>query len=163
VLRVRRPLPVITTYVYPLHTTATVTDSDTYLPADGTWINTKGATSVTLLVRRTAETGTCTLDFYPQWLDELGGTFIPLLDENDGTAMLGVQYTNGTVDTTGYRLLTIKEILPVGHTTGKKVYGTNYVAYQAPFIPEKMRFRFRHGGTSVTNTFGAYVMVHTIN
>lgn len=151
----------LTTYVLPLHTTATLTDADTYFPADGAWINTKGATSVTLLVRRTAETGNCTLDFFAEWLDELGGAFVALLDENDGTAMQGVQYTNGTVDTTGYRLLTIKEILPVGHTTGKKTYGTNYVSYQAPFIPEKMRFRFRHGGTGVTNTFGAYVQVHS--
>ena len=160
----------ITTYVLPIHTTASVTDSDTYFPAGGDWINTKGASSVTLLVRRTAETGTCTLDFYAQFLDELGNhavglapvpTFADLLDENDGTAIAGVQYTNGTVDTTGYRLLTIKEILPVGHTTGKKVYGTNYTSYQAPFIPEKMRFRFRHGGTTVTNTFGAFVQVHS--
>lgn len=147
-------------YQFPTHTTVVGTDFDTFLTSGGLHIPTNGANEVTLVIKRTAETGTCTLTAFPQWLDPTTNTFHDLLDENDATAMQSVAYADGAVDTTGYRLLVIKQILPVGHTTGKKVYGTNHAAYQAPWIPEFMRFRFRHGGTSVSNTFSATVFVH---
>ncbi len=142
------------------YTTTVATNGDEYFPSAGLYVPSRGATSLTLKTRRTADIGACTMDVYFQFLYTVIYTWHDLLDENDGTAITGVQYANDAWDTTGYRLLTIKEILPVGHTTGKKIYGTNYVSYQAPFIPEFVRARVRSGGTSVSNTFDMVMFAH---
>ncbi len=142
------------------YTTTAATDTDEYFPSAGAYIPTRGATSLTLKTRRTAETGTCTMNVFFQFMDPVLYTWHDLLDEDTGVVISGVAYADATVDTTGYRLLTIKEVLPVGHIVGKKVYGTNYVSYQAPFIPELVRVRVRSGGTTVTNTFDLVLFAH---
>lgn len=155
----------ITTYTLALHTTATVTDGDTYFPTggvDGGWINTKGADSVTLITRRTAEAGTCTFQAFVEFLEESQMEFLPLLDLNNATQVQGVVYADGTVDsTTPYHRFLLLTHNPLQVDTDTILTpNTVHKAYQI-WLPEKIRFRFRHGGTSVTNTFSAMAHVHS--
>lgn len=154
-----------TTYTLPLTTTATVTDGDTYFPTgsvDGGWINTKGADSVALITRRTAETGTCTLQAFVEFLDESQMEFLPLLDLNNATQVQSVVYADGVVDTSTpfHRFLLLAHNPLQVDTDTILTPNTVHKAYQL-WLPEKIRFRFRHGGTSVTNSFSAMVHVHT--
>lgn len=154
-----------TIYTLPLATTATLTDGDTYFPAGGIdsagWINTKGAESVTLITRRTVETGTCTFQAFVEFLDEAQMEFLPLLDLNNATQVQGVVYADGAVDTSTpyhrYLYLTTRPLAVDADTI--MTINSVHKAYQV-WLPERIRFRFRHGGTSVTNRFSAMAQVH---
>lgn len=154
-----------TIYTLASHTTATVTDADTYFPSegvDGGWINTRGADSVALITRRTAETGTCTLQAFVEFLDDSVMDFLPLLDLNNATQVQSVVYADGVVDTSTpfhrFLLLTRGPLQVDADTI--LTPNTVHKAYQI-WLPERIRFRFRHGGTSVTNTFSATAFVHS--
>lgn len=156
---------VSTVYTLPLHTTASLTDADTYFPAagvDGGWINTRGADSVTLITRRTAETGTCTLQAFVEFLDDAQMGFLPLLDLNNATAVQGVQYANSEVDTsTPFHRFLLLNHGPLQVDADTIITpNTVHKAYQI-WLPERIRIRFRHGGTTVTNTFSATLFVHS--
>ncbi len=147
---------------YSSTTTAVGTNFDTYFPSGEQSFGARGASELTLITQRIADTGTATLQAFLQFFDPTLNAFFDLLDENDGTAIQGVLYADNVWDTSAtYRILTVKQILPVGATAGIKTYGTNHKAYQAPWIPEFFRYRFRSGGTSVSNTFAATAYVHS--
>jgi hypothetical protein len=155
----------ITTYSFASHTTTSGTDLDEYLEAggglstSGGWFNTKGASQVSLYLRRSADTGTCTLQAFAEFLYEPENVFYPIFDFA-GTAVQGVQYANDATDSSAsYHTLTLMRELPPGATTGKLNYNTIHNAYQC-LIPEKLRFRIRSGGTTVTNTYSALITVH---
>ena len=154
----------IATYTLASHTTASGTDLDTYFPTggvDGGWINTKGADSVTLITRRTAESGTCTLQAFAEFLDLATMEFLPLLDLNNATQVQSVVYADAALDTSTpfHRFLLLSSApLQVDPDT-ILTPNTVHKAYQI-WLPEMLRFRFRHGGTTVTNTFSATANVH---
>ncbi len=154
-----------TVYTLPLHTTDTLTDADTYFPAggvDGGWINTRGADAVTLITRRTAESGTCTLQAFLEFLDDTTMDFLPLLDLNNATQVQGVVYADGVVDTSTpfHRFLLLSAVPLQVDADTILTPNTVHKAYQI-WLPERIRFRFRHGGTGVTNTFSATAYVHS--
>lgn len=155
-------MAVQTVHQLPSDTTPSGTDLDSYFPSGGLWINTKGASSVALITHRTAETGTCTLLPYVEFLYEPTNTFYPLLDENNATAVAGVVYADGVLDTSTpfHRFLVLQEAPINTDADGHKLVNTVHSVYQI-WIPEKIRFRFRSGGTTVTNTFSALCLVHT--
>lgn len=157
--------PTITTYRLALNTTTAATDSDTYFPTggvDGGWINTKGADSLVLITRRTAETGTCTLQAFAEFLDESQMEFLPLLDLNNATQVQSVVYADGVLDTSTpfHRFLLLTQFPLQVDADTILTPNTVHKAYQL-WLPEKIRFRFRHGGTTVSNTFSAMAQVHT--
>lgn len=153
------------------HTTTSGTNSDEYFPsgtASGVGINTKGASSVTLITHRVSETGTCTLqpffEFYYEVGNSTSGVWLPLLDLNDATQVQGVVYADAAVDSTTpfHRFTTLREVTALTTLTDNaKAVNTVHKMYHI-WIPEIIRIRFRNGGTTVTNTFSAVVNVHTI-
>jgi len=161
----------VTRYTLPSHTTTSGTNLDEYFPsgtASGVGINTKGASSVTLITQRTAETGTCTLQAFFEFYYETGsttsGVWLPLLDLNDATQVQGVVYADGVTDGTTpfHRFTTLREVGALTTLTDNaKAVNTVHKMYHI-WIPEIIRIRFRSGGTTVTNTFSAVVNVHTI-
>jgi hypothetical protein len=149
-----------TTYSQPISTSAVSTNGDTYFPANSGWFNTRGAYSVVLSTRRTSDVGTCTFQAFAEYLYEPDNTFLALLDYA-GTAVQGVSYADGIVDTaTAAHRLILSGELPPGATVGVLTFNTVDKAYQI-WLPEKIRFRFRHGGTAVQNVFSAQVDIHT--
>lgn len=155
-------------WTIPLHTDSG-TNLDTYYPsgtASGVGIPCQGARSVTLITHRESETGTCTFqafaEFFMQSPGTTGGSWYPLLDLNDATQVQGVVYADGTVDTTTpfHRFVTLRDVGRMATITDNTVaVGTVHKMYLIQ-IPQFIRFRFRHGGTTVTNTWSGQVMVN---
>jgi hypothetical protein len=160
---------VISRYPISQHTTTVGTDLDEYFPSgtsSGVAIDTRGATSVTLITHRESETGTCTLqafvEFYAEVAGTTGGLWYPLLDLSNATQVQGVVYADAAVDTTTpfHRFLTIRDHNRLT-TAADNVVAVNTVhKYYNMWLPEYIRFRFRSGGTTVSNTFSGIVLVH---
>lgn len=154
-----------------LHTDAPAgTDQDTYFPsgtASGVGISLQGADSVTLITHRESETGTCTfqafVEFYVETAGTTGGLWYPLLDLTTSAAQVqGVVYADGTVDTATpfHRYLHLNRAGRLT-TSGDNAIALNTIhKYYNVVLPEIIRFRFRHGGTTVTNTWSGLIMVH---
>lgn len=135
-----------------LHTSAEGTNLVEYLPGSNGYYTNEGFTELFVKVRRTAETGTCTLDVGIQWFDPVASQFHALLDMA-GNAVGIVQYADAAVDTTGYRSLRIGRGSAGGaDADGVITYGTNYRAYDI-VVPQFFRFVVTNGGTTVTNTY----------
>ena len=159
----------ITRYPISLHTSASGTNTDEYYPSgptSGVAIDTKGATSVTLITHRESETGTATfqafVEFWAEAAGTTGGLWYPLLDLSNATQVQGVVYADGEVDTSTpfHRFLTLRDQGRLT-TAADNVVAINTVhKYYNIWLPERIRFRFRHGGTTVTNTWSGIVYVH---
>ena len=156
-------MPVETVRQLPSDTTLTGTDLDSYFPSGGGWLNTKGASSVALITHRTAQAaGATTLQPFVEFLYEPTNTFYPLLDANNATAVAGVVYADTVLDasTPFHRFLVLQEAPINTDADGHKLVNTVHSIYQI-WIPEKIRYRFRSGGTDVWNTFSALCLIHT--
>ena len=160
----------LTRYPISLHTSTSGTDVDEYWPSgadSGVAIDTKGATSVTLITHRESETGTCTLqpffEFYYEVGNSTSGVWLPLLDLNDATQVQGVVYANSVVDTSTpfHRFTTLREVGALTTLTDNaKAVNTVHKVYNI-WIPEIIRIRFDTTGTTITNTISAILLVHT--
>jgi len=151
--------------VYPIarHTSVSGTNVDEYFPSGGSWANTKGATSVVFTTTRYAETGTCTMQVFGEWYDEGAAAWRMWLDYNNATQIQGVQYADGSVDYNTdpkYQMVAIHEGALAVDADYVVVLNTIHKLYQA-WIPERVRFRIRHGGTTVTNNWSGNLFVHT--
>lgn len=93
---------------------------------------------------------------FAEFLDESQMEFLPLLDLNNATQVQGVVYANSELDTSTpfHRFLLLATVPLMVDADGIITVNTVHKAYQL-WLPDKMRFRFRHGGTTVTNTFSA--------
>lgn len=155
----------ITTYDKAHGATASGTNHDTYLPSGGAFINTKGASQVSLITQRTAQGGTATLQAFVEHYYPIGSaaTWLPLLDLNNATQVQGVVYADGVFDssTPFHRYLILMAAGRLTTAADNAVAVNTIHKYYNIWIPEKIRFRFRHGGTAVTNTFSAQAAVHT--
>jgi hypothetical protein len=154
-------MSVQTRYQLPSHTTASGTNLDTYFPSNGGKISTKGATSVILYTQRTADTGTCTFQVFMEYLYESNNTWYAVLDMNNATAVSGVLMADGAYDSSApfYQQLVIREAPVEIDADAVKIVNTVHKVYQLPIIPAFIRYRFRHAGTTVTNTFSAYAVL----
>src|SRR5688500_7243340 len=79
------------------HTSASGTDVDEYLPRAG-WFRTEGFSQIGLFLKRTAETGTCTITPFFEFFDPARSVFEAMLDMNNATAVSGVEMADGTND-----------------------------------------------------------------
>lgn len=149
-----------TIYNFPSYTTVSGTDTDTYLPSNGASINTKGANTITCYTQRTAETGTCTFQVFAEFLYEPTNTWRTWLDFNNATQIQGVSMANSALnDSAPYYQILHVQTMPLAVDADYVVtLNTVHKLYQAN-IPPRVRFRVRNGGTTVTNTFSAYVVL----
>lgn len=137
---------IVTAPVIPVmaaQTTTSGNDTDTY---SETFTNVmwRGAR---FYVKRTADTGTCTMDVYLQgedpanagsYVDVTGKIIAQFADGETGT-YVGIVYPGITAQDTGTDSITT--------TSGAKVDATS------AYLPWHWRLRVRSGGTGVTNTF----------
>lgn len=143
------------------HTSASGTNVIEFLPAGGEFIETGNTDLIVLKTRRTAKTGTCTMDAAIQWYDPTLGTWHTMIDYA-GNNVGVVQYANAdTLDTTGYRLLTV-QLYPIHvDADGVLAYGpTSFYKAVQSWIPEYIRVAVTNGGTTVTNTYDASLFLH---
>jgi hypothetical protein len=149
----------VPTFTLNRHLTPSGTNTDTYLPASGNPpISTKDARQVILAVKRFGDVGICTLDTFVEWLFEPDNTWLGLADYA-GTAVQMAQMADGVVDATPRLLILESAYIPPGTPTGGFVTtGTTKVGLI--WIPEKIRVRFRHGGTTVQNDLAAQLTIN---
>ncbi len=152
-------MAVQTRYTLPIHTTAVGTNHDTYFPSNNGKISTKGASEVTLVLIRTADTGACTLVTYPEYLYEPTNAWFGILDMNNATATELPSLADGAYNPTVPYFLTLRTAPIEVDADAVKIVNTVHKVYQVAFIPAFIRFRFRHGGTTVSNTFSAYCVL----
>jgi hypothetical protein len=161
----------ITRYVHPQTVYTDATNASHYWPSgtnSGVGFNTKGATSVTLITHREAETGTSTIqaffEFFMEAAGTTGGSWYPLLDLSNATAVQAVIYANSEVDTSTpyHRFTTLRDQNRLT-TAADNVVAVNTVhKYYNIWIPEIIRIRFDTTGTTITNTIAAELLVHTV-
>jgi hypothetical protein len=152
----------------PLHVDSG-TNLDTYYPsgtASGVGIPCDGARSVTLMTHRESETGTCTFQaFFEVFMEAAGttgGSWYPLLDLNNATQVAGVVYADGVTDGTTpfHRFVTLRDVGRLTTAADNAVaINTVHMVYTL-WIPNRIRIRFRHGGTTVSNTWSAQILVN---
>lgn len=135
-------------------TTASGTDTDVYLPANGDYFSTAGMSDITIYIKRTADTGTTTLQSFIEFYDPAQDGFEALLDLNNATAVQGVLAADGVYDE---RLLVLKRAPVMVDVDSILTVNTIHKVYQI-YLPPYIRVRFRNGGTTVTNTFSASLM-----
>src|SRR5262245_40520853 len=154
-------MAVQTTYGLGPYTSIVGNNVKDYFPVNSGWFNTKGAQAIVLNFKRLGQSGpTPTFQVFIEYLYEPNNTFYPLLDLA-GAAVSGVLVASGTADVlaTDPRILAIGAEQVQGATAGVLTQGNN--KYYQVWIPEKIRYRFDHVGTGVTNTYSALAQIHT--
>lgn len=123
------------------------TDVDQYFPAGGRFISNPFYRGMYLIVKRTADTGTCTLDVILQYYNWATNAFADCT-AGGGAALGCVQYAN---DATGERVTRIYPGIIGGDADGVLIVNTVDKWYDFN-MPPAFRLRVRSGGTTVTNT-----------
>lgn len=146
-------------YTQPSHTSTSGTNADEYYPSSGGKISTKGALAVTIYTNRSADTGTATFQVFGEFLYEPLNAWYPWLDYA-GTQIQGVQMANDATNasTPFYQMVHVQLQPLMVDADGIVIMNTVHKLYQAQ-IPAFIRWRFRHGGTTVTNTFSSYTVL----
>lgn len=151
-----------TIYTLPIHTTVVGTDHDTYFPDNDYGIYTKGASSLLLITRRELDTGTCTFQVFGEFFDQAESDWLPWLDLNNATQIQGVLMADTVTNaaTPYHQFLLIREAPIEVDADAVKIINTVHKAYQSS-IPARIRWRFRHAGTTVSNRFSAQCTLNT--
>lgn len=100
-----------------------------------------------IVVNRTAETGTCTLDVKLQGYQRASDTWYDV----QGASV--VQYADGA---TGVRYVVLYPGIVADDADAIVTIATNY-KHVSGWLPYEFRISVTHGGTSVTNTFAVTV------
>lgn len=124
------------------HTTGTVTNSTEYYDLPRNYLH-KG---LLLVVNRTAETGTCTLDAQVEFYAPASGTWLQL----EGAKI--VQFADGA---TGDRYLQVYPGLTGSDADDVVALDTAEGSKCGQYLPPRCRLAVTSGGTSVSNTYQA--------
>lgn len=136
------------------YTSASDTNSDEYSVEMET---PPGTTGMQVFIKRTADTGTCTLDAYLQAREpqSYGGTAVYV----ETTVAIVPQFADGVTTT---RVASIAPGITGSDSDGMVVSIAGGAAAGAHLInthiPHRWRLRYRNGGTTVTNTFSVWVV-----
>src|SRR5687767_7567598 len=74
--------------------TASGTNTDTYLPTAGFWLDLSGCAGVEIVTNRSADTGTCTMDVFVEQYNPVTEAYTAVQDAA-GADVSGVQYADG--------------------------------------------------------------------
>jgi hypothetical protein len=128
--------------------TASGTNTDTYLPTAGFWMDLDGYAGVEIVTVRTADSGTCTMDVFVEQYNPVTQLYTAVQDAA-GNDVSGVQYADGA---TGEQRIRIHPSPIAVDADGVLIVNTVDKWFQQS-APRYCRIRVRSGGTTVTNTF----------